>query len=143
MIEIYTDGACSGNPGPGGWSAIIVEGEGVKTLSGNSLETTNNRMELTGPIEALRTLSAPCSVLIRSDSRYLCDAFNQMWVVKWVEEDWITSKGKPVKNRDLWEILLDLVMKHEVRWEWVKGHSGHHYNELADRMAVEACKKIC
>ena len=140
-IELYTDGACSGNPGPGGWGAILVftDGNGVrheKELSGGDESTTNNRMELQAVISGLEALKEPCEVLLTSDSRYVIDALTKGWARGWQARGWIKSDKKPALNADLWEKLLALTEKHRVRYEWVKGHEGHPYNERCDRLAV-------
>ena len=135
-VTIYTDGACSGNPGPGGWGAVLKYGAHEKELSGGAAETTNNRMELTAVIEALKLLKEPCAVELYSDSKYVIDALEKRWVYGWKEKGWIKSDRKPALNVDLWEILLPLIAKHEVRCHWVKGHAENEYNNLCDAMAV-------
>ena len=136
-VTIYTDGACSGNPGPGGWGAVLKYGAHEKELSGGAAETTNNRMELTAVIEALKLLKEPCAVELYSDSKYVIDALEKRWVYGWKEKGWIKSDRKPALNVDLWEILLPLIAKHEVRCHWVKGHAENEYNNRCDALAVE------
>lgn len=133
-IEIYTDGACKGNPGPGGWGALLRYGKHEKRLYGGELETTNNRMELTAAIEALKALKRPCSVELTTDSVYVKNGINQ-WLEGWKARGWKTASKKPVKNQDLWQALDEQVAKHRVNWHWVKGHSGHAENEIADELA--------
>ena len=137
-VEIYTDGACSGNPGPGGWAAILRYGGREKRISGGEPATTNNRMELMGVIEALRCLKEPCEVVLTSDSKYVCDAIAKGWAESWRRNGWRKSDKKPALNSDLWEILLDLLNRHRVTVRWIKGHAGHPENECCDRMAVAA-----
>ena len=137
-VTIYTDGACSGNPGPGGWGAILQYGEFRKELSGGEAHTTNNRMELLGVISALEALNRPCDVEVHSDSQYVCNAFNQHWVEGWIRRGWKTSQKKPVKNVDLWKRLLAAKQPHNVTFHWVKGHAGHEFNERCDQLATAA-----
>ena len=135
---IYTDGACSGNPGPGGWGAIIrIEEEEIE-LSGGEQDTTNQRMEMKAPIEALRALSGASRVEVYSDSAYLVNAFKQLWLERWQKNGWRTSKGEAVKNRDLWEELIQLTQHHQVSWHKVKGHSTDKYNCRCDQLARDA-----
>ena len=138
-VEIYTDGSCKKNPGPGGWGAVLVhESAGRRTekeLSGGEAETTNNRMELTAAIEALSALKVPCEVELTTDSRYLCDGINKGWAASWKEKGWRKADKSPALNPDLWEKLLSLCEKHRVTFVWVKGHAGHPYNERCDTMA--------
>lgn len=141
QIEIYTDGACSGNPGPGGWGAVLVYNGKEKELSGSEKETTNNRMELTAVIMALNALNQPCEVKLTTDSKYVCDAINKSWVYSWRKNGWKKSDKKPALNVDLWKELLSLLEKHEVEFIWVKGHSGHKYNEICDALAVKEYQK--
>ena len=136
-VEIYTDGACSGNPGPGGWGAILRYGENEKELSGGAAETTNNRMELSAAIEALRALRRPSRVRIHTDSTYVKDGITK-WIVNWKRNGWRTAAKKPVKNVDLWQDLYDALKDHDVEWHWVKGHAGHPENERADALARSA-----
>ncbi len=135
-VEIYTDGACSGNPGPGGWGAILRYGKHEKELSGGAAETTNNRMELSGVIAALSALKEPCTVLVTTDSKYICDSINKGWVYSWQKKNWIKSDKKPALNADLWQRLLSLLEVHQVTFHWVKGHAGHPENERCDQLAV-------
>lgn len=141
QIEIYTDGACSGNPGPGGWGAVLVYNGKEKELSGSEKNTTNNRMELTAVIMALNALNQPCEVKLTTDSKYVCDAVNKGWVYSWRKNDWKKSDKKPALNVDLWKELLSLLEKHEVEFIWVKGHNGHKYNEICDALAVKEYQK--
>lgn len=136
-IEIYTDGACSGNPGKGGWGAILVYKGIEKEIFGGSADTTNNRMELTAVIEALKCLKEPCNVKVTTDSKYVCDGINKGWVYSWKKNNWRKSDKKPALNVDLWEELLNLLEKHKVEFVWVKGHNGHPYNERCDKLAVD------
>jgi len=133
-VEIFTDGACKGNPGPGGWGALIRFGEIEKSLCGGEKQTTNNRMELMAAIEGLRALSEPCQVDLTTDSQYVRQGITQ-WMINWKKNGWKTSAKKPVKNSDLWQFLDEEVGKHTVSWHWVKGHSGHRENEIADDLA--------
>lgn len=141
QIEIYTDGACSGNPGPGGWGAVLVYNGKEKELSGSEKNTTNNRMELTAVIMALNALNQPCEVKLTTDSKYVCDAINKSWVYSWKKNGWKKSDKKPALNVDLWKELLLLLEKHEVEFIWVKGHNGHKYNEICDALAVKEYQK--
>ncbi|MBQ9516711.1 MAG: ribonuclease HI [Eubacterium sp.] len=135
-VDIYTDGACSGNPGKGGWGAVLVYGKTEKELCGGEEQTTNNRMELTAVIKALEALKEPCSVTLTTDSKYVCDAINQHWLDSWIKNNWRKADKKPVLNIDLWQQLLPLLDTHEVTFVWVKGHNGHKYNERCDELAV-------
>ncbi len=135
-VELYTDGACRGNPGPGGWGAVLVYGGREKELSGGEKNTTNNRMELTAAIEGLAALKEPCEVTLTTDSKYLCDAIEKGWAEGWRKRGWIKPDKKPALNPDLWEKLLDLLKKHKVTLVWVKGHNGHPYNERCDVLAT-------
>lgn len=141
-VEIYTDGACSGNPGKGGWGAILVYKGVEKEISGADADTTNNRMELTAVIEALKILKEPCNVTLTTDSKYVCDAINQKWVYSWKKNGWKKADKKPALNVDLWEKLLNLLEKHNVTFVWVRGHNGHSYNERCDTLAVSEYMKI-
>ncbi len=143
-VRIYSDGACSGNPGPGGWGAILQcdEPRAEKELSGAELQTTNNRMEMLGVINALELLREPCRVTVITDSRYVCDAFRKDWISGWIKRDWKTAGKKPVKNQDLWERMLKALKPHRVDWEWVRGHAGHPENERCDALAVAARESI-
>lgn len=137
-VTIYTDGACSGNPGPGGWGAILEYGGVEKELSGGEKETTNNRMELMGAIAALEALNRPCEVELWSDSQYLVNAFNQHWIDQWIRKRWMRTRKEPVRNVDLWQRLLRACERHTISWNWLKGHSGSHGNELCDILATSA-----
>ncbi len=136
LVEIFTDGACSGNPGPGGYGAILRVGEHVKELSGGEADTTNNRMELMGVIAALSALKYPCDVVLTTDSKYVVDSVTKGWARGWKAKGWIKSDKKPALNVDLWEKLLDLLDVHNVKFVWVKGHAGHPENERCDELAV-------
>lgn len=140
-VEIFTDGACSGNPGPGGWGAVLRYNGAEKKISGGAADTTNNRMELTGVIESLRKLKEPCDVVLTSDSKYVCDAITKGWAKSWKKNGWIKSDKKPALNSDLWESLLGLLEIHRVTVKWVKGHAGHPENECCDRLAVAESEK--
>ena len=133
-VTIHTDGACSGNPGPGGWGAILAFGDHEKELMGGEPHTTNNRMELTAAIMALEALKQPCDVTMYTDSQYVRNGITD-WLPKWVRNGWRTADKKPVKNQDLWQRLSDAVGAHQVRWKWVKGHNGHIENEQVDQAA--------
>lgn len=143
-IFIYADGACSGNPGPGGWGAILkCPARGLeKRLSGAEPSTTNNRMELTAVIRALLALKKSCRVTVTTDSRYVVDAFRAGWLGNWQRNGWKTASKQPVKNEDLWRELIAAMSPHQVRWEWIRGHAGHSENELADELAVAARIKL-
>ena len=136
-VDIFTDGACSGNPGPGGWGAILRYGDNEKEISGGEKDTTNNRMEMTAVKEALRLLKYPCEVTLHTDSQYICNAINKHWVDNWQKNGWKTSQRQPVANRELWEDILRLWDIHRVTFVWVRGHNGHPENERCDRLAVE------
>jgi len=136
-VEIFCDGACRGNPGPGGWGVILRMGEKEKKLSGYKSHTTNNEMELTAAIEGLKTLKKPCNVTVTSDSKYVLEGITS-WIFNWRKNNWRTSAKKPVKNRKLWEALSEAAQPHEVKWKWIKGHNGHPENEMADRLACDA-----
>lgn len=138
-VEIFTDGACKGNPGPGGWGAILRMGEREKELSGREAATTNNRMELTAVIQALGALKQPCHVKLHTDSRYVIDGITG-WVFGWQRNGWKNAAKKPVANADLWQDLIAAVRPHRIDWIWVKGHDGHPENERADRLASDAAK---
>lgn len=141
-VNIYTDGACSGNPGPGGWAAILKYGEAVKELSGGEISTTNNRMELTAVIKGLEALKEDCRVILTTDSKYVCDAMEKGWAWGWKKKGWKRSNGEPALNPDLWERLLALSQKHKIEFVWVKGHAGHPENERCDTLAVSEYKKL-
>ena len=137
-VSIYTDGACLGNPGTGGYGVLLRYGSHEKSLSGGYRLTTNNRMEILAAIEGLKALKESCKVTLYSDSRYLVDAMTKGWVKKWQKNNWKRNKKEKAKNIDLWVMMLDLCQKHQVTFSWVKGHSGHPENEYCDRLAVEA-----
>lgn len=136
-IEAFTDGACKGNPGPGGWGVVLRMGSHEKELSGHDPQTTNNRMELTAVIRALDALKEPCHVALHTDSRYVIDGITK-WIFGWQKNGWINSQKKPVLNADLWQQLLESRRRHRIDWIWVKGHDGHPENERADRLASDA-----
>ncbi|MEM7401179.1 MAG: ribonuclease HI [Pseudomonadota bacterium] len=140
-VEIFTDGACRGNPGPGGWGAILRYGDEETHLQGAEEHTTNNRMELQAAVSALEKLSRSCDVCITTDSRYMMDGIQQ-WLPNWKKNGWKTAAKKPVKNEDLWKQLDKLVEQHDVTWAWVKGHSGHRENEQVDQLANDAIDKM-
>ena len=140
-VKIYTDGACKGNPGPGGWGAVLLWRDEERRLQGGEDDTTNNRMELTAAIMALEALKRPCAVELYSDSAYLVNAFSQEWIAKWQINGWRNARKEPVENRELWEKLLDLSRVHQISWRKVKGHSDNDYNNLCDAMAVEEAGK--
>ncbi|KAA0893586.1 ribonuclease HI [Oryzomonas rubra] len=137
VVEIFCDGACSGNPGPGGYGAILRCQGRTKEISGGETPTTNNRMELTAAIEALRQLTRPCRVILTTDSQYLVKGMTE-WITGWQRKGWQNSKKEPVVNRDLWETLLGLAQRHSIEWRWVRGHNGHSENERCDTLAREA-----
>ena len=141
IVEIYTDGACSGNPGPGGWGAVLRYGRHEMDLSGAEPATTNNRMEMTAAIMALEALTRPSTVELYTDSTYLRDGIMK-WLPAWKKRGWLTADKKPVKNVDLWQRLETALGPHRVTWHWVKGHAGHPENERADKLAVEAIKQV-
>lgn len=141
-VFVYTDGACSGNPGPGGWAAILVASERERELTGAEPLTTNQRMELMAAVEGLRALKRGCLVTLYSDSAYLVNGMRQRWYVGWQKNGWKNSQGQPVKNRDLWEALLAEAERHEIRFDKVKGHSGHVYNERCDELARGAIRAL-
>lgn len=142
QVKIFTDGACSGNPGPGGWGAILRYGSREKELSGGERNTTNNRMELTAVIKGLEVLKEPCCVWLVTDSKYVADGVTKGWAKSWKKNGWKKSDKKPALNSDLWDRLLDLLDYHEVTVEWVKGHAGHPENERCDRLAVDYYRKL-
>jgi len=144
IVEIYTDGACKGNPGPGGWGAVMRYADAEKQLFGGEPDTTNNRMELMAAIMALETLNRPCEVILTTDSQYVRQGITE-WLAGWKRKGWKNSQNKPVKNADLWKRLDLATQSHKIDWRWVKGHSGHPENELADQLAnkgVEALNKV-
>ncbi|MBQ2809548.1 MAG: ribonuclease HI [Clostridia bacterium] len=134
-VDIYTDGSCLSNPGPGGWCAILVYGEHERVISGGEAQTTNNRMELTAIIEALKALKEGCEVTLTSDSKYALDALQNGWAQSWKEKGWKKADRSPALNPDLWEILLNEIQRHSITYVWVKGHAGHPYNERCDKEA--------
>ncbi len=140
IVEIFTDGACSGNPGPGGYGAVLKYGDDRKEISGCAKNTTNNRMEMTAVVEALKQLKRPCKIKLFTDSKYVKDGIT-LWVSSWIRNNWLTSQKKPVLNRDLWETMLHLSEPHTIQWEWVKGHAGHTENERCDQLARDALKE--
>ena len=137
LVYIYSDGACSGNPGPGGYGVILRCDGKEKELSGGAPDTTNNRMELSGVIAGLEALKFPCKVILQTDSRYVVDGIEKGWVKSWQRNNWIKSDKKPALNKDLWERLLELLELHEVSFVWIKGHAGHEENERCDKLAVK------
>ena len=141
IVTIYTDGACRGNPGPGGWGVVLRHETFEKTLRGGEMQTTNNRMELTAVIEGLKALREPCEVTITSDSTYVLNGVTK-WMEIWKKKGWKTTSNKPVKNVDLWKQLDIALGRHQLNWQWVKGHSGHRDNELADQLANTATDEI-
>ena len=142
QVEVYTDGACSGNPGKGGWGAVLIYNSKEKQFSGADPSTTNNRMELTAVIEALKALKEPCEVTLTTDSKYVCDAINKGWVYSWQKKGWKKADGKKALNVDLWQQLLEQLQNHKVEFVWVKGHAGHKYNEICDTLAVNEYKAL-
>lgn len=141
-VQIYTDGACSGNPGKGGWGAVLLYGKNEKRISGGDESTTNNRMELTAVIRALQLLKEPCRVVLTTDSKYVCDSVSKGWVYSWQKKGWKKSDGKMALNVDLWSELLTLLKTHDVTFHWIKGHAGHKYNEICDKLATGEIKKL-
>ena len=142
QISIYTDGACSGNPGPGGWGVVLLYGAHKKELSGGQPDTTNNRMELLAAIRGLEELKEPCTVALYTDSRYIVDAVEKGWVYRWRQNGWMKNKKEPAKNPDLWEQLLAQMETHNVTFHWVKGHADNAYNNRCDALAVAESKKF-
>jgi len=140
-VVIYTDGACSGNPGPGGWGAVLLSGPHRKEICGGELATTNNRMELMAAIQALELLKKPSKVEVHTDSKYVQQGIGE-WIHGWKKRGWLTADKKPVKNADLWRRLDEARLRHEVQWRWVKGHAGHELNELADALARRGIKEV-
>lgn len=141
QLEIFTDGACKGNPGPGGWGAVIRYGKHEKEISGGDPDTTNNRMELSATIQALKILIEPCEVKLHTDSRYVIDGITK-WIHGWQRNGWKNASKQPVSNVDLWHDLIEATARHQVEWIWVKGHNGHPENERADRLASDAAAAI-
>ncbi|MEL7728990.1 ribonuclease HI [Citromicrobium bathyomarinum] len=140
-VQIFTDGACKGNPGPGGWGALLRKGATEKEMSGAEPNTTNNRMEMTAAIESLSALKRACAVDLYTDSKYLIDGITK-WLPGWQKRGWKTASKQPVKNEDLWRKLSELNAKHQIEWHWVKGHSGHAENERVDRLASDAAESL-
>lgn len=140
-VELFTDGGCRGNPGPGGWGALLRFGGVEKELKGAELDTTNNRMELTAAIEGLKALKRPCKVTLTTDSQYVKNGITQ-WMTNWKKNNWKTAAKKPVKNKDLWQALDAALQPHDVTWAWVKGHSGHDENERVDELANQAMDEL-
>jgi len=140
-VEIYTDGGCDPNPGPGGWGAVLIMGERTKEISGGRVKTTNNRMELMAAIAALRVLRRPCEVVLHTDSQYLQRGVTQ-WLPAWLRRGWRRANGQPVKNQDLWKSLVSEMGRHRVEWYWVRGHSGNRHNERADHLARKARRRL-
>ena len=140
-VTIYTDGACSGNPGPGGWGAVLIYNEHQTTISGSEPDTTNNRMELTAAIEAIKALTQPCMVDIYTDSIYVQQGITS-WIINWRNNDWRNKRKQAIKNVDLWQELDQCIAKHQVNWHWVKGHAGNEFNELADKLATDAIQAL-
>ena len=141
IVEIYTDGACRGNPGPGGWGALLIAGKHRRTMHGGEAETTNNRMELTAAIEALNALKGPRKVRLHTDSKYVMDGINE-WMPNWKKRGWKTAARKPVKNQDLWVALDEAIARHQIEWFWVRGHSGVDGNEEADALANKGIDEL-
>ncbi|MCJ1961746.1 ribonuclease HI [Novosphingobium mangrovi (ex Hu et al. 2023)] len=141
QIEIFTDGACKGNPGPGGWGALLRMGEHEKEMSGSEAETTNNRMEMTAVIKALEVLNQPCEIVLCTDSKYVIDGITK-WVHGWQKKGWVNAAKKPVANDDLWREMLAATKPHKITWQWVRGHNGHAENERVDQLASDAAKSV-
>ena len=139
-IQIYSDGACRGNPGPGGWGVLLIYNDTEKEIYGGELETTNNRMELTAVIMGIESLTSPCEIAITTDSKYVMDGITE-WMKGWKKRNWKTASKKPVKNKELWIALDTVISKHEIEWHWVKGHSGDENNEIADQLARKYIEK--
>ena len=141
VVHVYTDGACKGNPGPGGWGALLSYGDHERELCGGEPATTNNRMELTAVIRALEALKHRCKVKLHTDSQYVQKGITE-WIANWKKRGWKTADKKPVKNEDLWRELDELAVKHDIQWIWVKGHAGHDGNERADELANKGCAQV-
>lgn len=141
IVEIFTDGACRGNPGPGGWGAVLRCNGQEKTIKGGELYTTNNRMELTAAIKALMALKCSCQIELTTDSKYVREGI-MTWLLSWKKNNWLNSQRKPVKNKDLWQRLDEETKRHQINWHWIKGHSGHVENELADCLANQAIDEL-
>lgn len=137
QVDIFTDGACKGNPGPGGWGVLLRMGRHEKEMSGSAPDTTNNRMEMTAVIRGLKALIEPCEVTVHSDSRYVIDGMTK-WVAGWQKKGWVNASRKPVRNADLWHDLIEAARQHSITWQWVRGHDGHPENERVDRLASDA-----
>ena len=136
-VEIFTDGACSGNPGPGGWGVLLRMGPHEKEMSGGEPDTTNNRMEMTAVLRALNALTEPCDVILHTDSRYVIDGMTK-WIHGWKKKGWVNASKQPVRNADLWHDLIEAAARHQIHWQWVRGHNGHVENERVDRLASDA-----
>ena len=141
-VEIYTDGSCSGNTGPGGWGVILKYGDNIRELSGGSLNTTNNQMELTAVIQGLAALKTPCKVMLYTDSKYIVDAINKGWLATWSRAGWCKSDKKPVANIELWKVLIALIGRHDVWFNWVKGHADNEYNNRCDKLATMETNRL-
>jgi len=139
-VDIFTDGACKGNPGPGGWGALLRMGRHEKEMAGSEPNTTNNRMEMTAVIRALNALTEPCAVTLHTDSRYVIDGITK-WIHGWKKKGWVNASKQPVRNADLWHDLIEAARRHRIEWQWVKGHDGHVENERVDRLASDAALK--
>ncbi|MDX2094815.1 MAG: ribonuclease HI [Alphaproteobacteria bacterium] len=140
-VTIYTDGACSGNPGPGGWAALLIFGAHTREISGGEAATTNNRMELLATIHALKQLKEPCDIALYTDSKYVLQGYTE-WLAGWIKKGWKTADKKPVKNVDLWQALAEIAAQHKIQWHWVKGHSGDAHNDRVDALAVAQAQKL-
>ncbi len=140
-VEIFSDGACRGNPGPGGWGVLLRYGKNERSLCGAEQDTTNNRMELTAALEGLKSLKEPCSVILTTDSQYLRKGITE-WIISWKAKGWKTSARQPVKNQDLWQAIDEIAQQHNIEWHWVKGHTGHRENEIADQLANQAIDEL-
>lgn len=140
-VDIFTDGACKGNPGPGGWGVLLRMGRHEKELSGSDADTTNNRMEMTAAIRALGALIEPCEVTLHTDSKYLIDGMTK-WMDGWKKRGWVSASKKPVRNADLWHELIEVAAPHTIHWQWVKGHSGHPENDRVDKLASDAAEAV-
>ena len=141
QVEIYTDGACKGNPGPGGWGALLRMGAVEKEMSGAQADTTNNRMEMTAVIRAIAALKEPCSVTLYTDSKYVIDGITK-WIFGWIKKGWVNAKKEPVANEDLWREMMIVMKPHKIDWQWVRGHNGHAENERVDKLASDAASAV-